>query len=211
MAAVMRRGARRGIAALLGAAVIAGCAPAPPFSAGFFSPPPLERLAEALPPVAVYAFADGRGTEPTLFLEVSSISGQFDRTYATEPVATGVTRAFVEGFRARGFPVIDETAKPYVPGTRADNARVAITGHVLAFGARIIRAGVYTFDQKVACRVVLEAHDAATGHTLWTKTYAQVTEGALAPGDPTTLLSRALAHVVEQAAMDRELLDIIRR
>ena len=210
IALLRRRRAWLKVRVLLSALVIAGCAPAPPFAAGFFSPRNLERVAVPLPPVAVYLFADERGLGPTLFLETGSISGREGREHATEPVSVGVTRAFVEALRARGLQVVDETARSYSHGAGAPKARVAISGRVLEFGARIARSGLVTYDQRVGCRVALEVHDSATGRRLWTKTYGQVTEGGLLPADPTTVLSRALRHVVEQAVMDAELLTIIR-
>lgn len=198
------------ILAILAATFAAGCAPIRPFTPGFYSPQSLTRLAEPLPPVAVYSLLDERGTtEPTLILEFASISGHKRRDHATEPVSTGVTRAFIEGFRARGFPVIDMTARYYSPGEGEAKTRVAISGRVLEFGARIIRSGLFTYDQRVACRIVLDAYEVASGRRLWTKTYSQVTEGGLLPADPITLLSRALEHVVEQGVTDPELLGVV--
>jgi hypothetical protein len=126
-------------------------------------------------------------------------------------VAVGIARAFLEGFRARGFPVVDVTAQPYAPGANAGDARAVISGRVLQFGALIIRSGLVAFDQRVACRVDLEARDAATGRSLWTKSYSDVTQGTVLPADPITLLSRGLAKVIEQAVSDPELLAVVRR
>jgi len=198
------------ILAILSVNFVTGCAPARPFTPGFYSPQNLMRSEEPLPPVAVYLLSDERGTtEPTLILEFASISGHERRDHATEPVSTGVTRAFVEGFRARGFPVIDATARHYSQGESQAKTSVAISGRVLEFGARITRSGIFTYDQRVACRIALDAYDAASRRRLWTKTYSQVTEGGLLPADPITLLSRALERVVEQAATDPELLGIL--
>lgn len=194
---------------VLTAMVAAGCAPARPFTPGFYSPQHLTKLPGPLPPIAVYALLDERGTsEPTLILEFASISGHNRRDHATEPVSDGVARAFVEAFRARGFPVLDMTTKQSPGGSKAE-ARVAISGRVLEFGARITRTGVFTYDQRVACKIVLEAREVSSGRSLWTKPYSKVTEGGLLPADPMTLLSRALAQVVDQAVSDPELLRII--
>jgi hypothetical protein len=122
-----------------------------------------------------------------------------------------VVRAFLEGFRARGFPVVDMTTRPYAPGAGVGEARVAISGRVLQFGALIVRSGLVTYDQRVACRIELEAREASTGRSLWTKSYAEVTQGAILPADPITLLSRALAKVTGQAVSDPELLAVVLR
>jgi hypothetical protein len=198
------------IVAVLAAIFVTGCAPARPFTPGFYSPRNLVRLAEPLPPVAVYLLSDERGTtEPTLILESASISGRSGQDHATEPVAIGVTRAFIEGFRARGFPVVDETARRYSRGDGQAKASVAMTGRVLEFGARIIRSGAITYEQRVGCRIVLDAYEVASGRRLWTKTYSQVTEGSILPAPPLTLLSIALEHIIEQAVTDPELLGIL--
>ena len=191
-------------------ALVAGCGSARPFTPDFYSPRKLTKLLEPLPPIAVYSLVDERGArEPTLILESASISGHSRWDHATEPVSGGVTRAFAQAFRARGFPIVDMTERYYSPSGQRAEARVAISGRVLEFGARIVRSGLFTYDQRVACTIVLEAYEVVSGRRLWTKSYSQVTEGGLLPADPITLLSRALAEVVEQGVTDPELLGVI--
>jgi hypothetical protein len=198
---------------MIGAISVAvGCgAPPRPFLPGFYSPAKIDPFRGALPAVAVYAFSDDRATDPTLIMESGGLRGERRRDYATEPVADGVVRAFVDGFRARGFPVADMTAKPYAPDASSGDARIAISGRVLQFGALILRSGLVGFDQRVVCRIDLEAREAATGRSVWTKSYSELTQGPALPADPMTVLSRALAKVIEQAVTDPELLAVVLR
>ena len=190
------------------ASFTAGCVTPRPFLPGFYSRLNITPLSEPLPSVTVYSLLDERPTK--VILESRSISGRSRDDLATEPVSDGVTRAFIEGFRTRGFAVVDKTSKHYFPGEAGAETQVVISGRVLEFGARIIRSGVFTYDQRVACTVVLEAYEAATARKLWEKSYSRVTEGWMLPADPMTVLSRALAQIVEEAAADPELLRAIR-
>ena len=121
---------------LLAIPFAAGCGrPALPFLPAFYTPLKATRLPESLPPIAVYSLADERGAaEPTLISEFASISGHRHRDHATEPISDGATRAVVEGFRVRRFPVVDMTAYaqvteggilPTVPMTLQDRESAA--------------------------------------------------------------------------------------
>src|SRR5262245_13633043 len=199
------------ITAVLAAVFVAGCGPARPFTDGFYSPRNQTRLTEPLPPIAVYLLSDERGTaEPTLILESTSISGRRAEDHATEPVSTGVARALIEGFRARGFAVLDQTARRYSWDDDRTMTGVAVAGRVLEFGARITRSGAFAYDQRVTCRLVLDIYESESGRKLLTKTYSDVTEGWMLSAQPLTVLSRALERVVDQAVTDPELLGILR-
>ncbi len=200
------------VVGLLVPAVVGGCGPIPrPFELGFYRPMNVSRLTEPLPSVAVYLFSDERGKPYNWYLEHASISGHSGVGYTTELVASGVTRAVIEGLRARGFHVVDMTPTTYPPGPSAavTDTRLAITGRVLECGARIVRSGLFTYDQRVGTRITVEAYEVTSGRKLWEKEYSKVWEGGILPDNHRRLLTRSLAHVVEQAVSDPDLLSAI--
>ena len=196
---------------VLALAVVTACAPPPrPFTESWYTPPRVLADAAAALPVTVYAFADTRpGDDKRVVLRYETNIDDPGTVHATAPVGQGVARALARGLAARGFRVTDATARDHVAET-GGSPRVAITGRVAEFDARIVRASFLGgYRQHVGCRLTLEAYDAASGRRLFERTYARVAEGAMSPMEPLAFLARALADVVEQAVTVTELLRAI--
>lgn len=137
---------------------IAGCATRP-FKPDFYLPLRIDAL-PGLKPVAVYLFIDKRGKgDPADAGEVRLLYAGTSRERATEPVAIGVTRAFLEGFRVRGYPVVDMTSTAFDPSGPKTNAQVAVSGDVVEFGWQIVRKSTFEYAVTAACagRLLAEA------------------------------------------------------
>lgn len=202
----------RFVLALLVVTLASACVSPPrPFTEAFYTPAHVRRDAAAAVAIAVYAFANERpgGDAAPVFRYESNVE---DRRAipATVPVGRGVARAFARGFEARGFQVTDATSRDYRREGSA-RERAAVTGRVQEFDAHVVRQSWLGGDrQHVGCRVTLEVYDTARGRRIFERSYARVVEGAMMPAEPLTVLSQALADVVEQAVTDAELLRAIR-
>jgi hypothetical protein len=197
-----------------------------PFTRGFYLTPKVAALSVPLPAFSVYRFVDKRwgSTDPAMVYRFDSISDRFggssfsksvNEVRATEFVSIGVARAVLEGFQARGAPVIDMTASWFEPGYISGDTRIGITGRVLEFGVRVIRSGLFEYRSVIACRIALEAYETGSGQKLWEKTYSRQEEGVsrtLASAWPEKhwlSLSRVLAAVVEEVVNDPALLQVL--
>ena len=216
--------------AVIAAALAAGCASsaAAPFEPGFYSKPATTALSPPLAVVSVHRFRDerpGAAAVPTMVYKFMSISSQFgesslarqlNEVRATEPVAVGVARAVLQGFRARGVPIEDATAAPFALGTGAGTARIAMSGRVVAFGVEVIRSSLYEYRSVSGCTLGLEAYEVASGRKILDKMYARQEQdsgrslASAAPASRWPALSRVLAAVVDEALNDPELLQVLR-
>jgi hypothetical protein len=184
----------------------AGCGPVQPFAPGFYRAPSTTRLSPPPEPVTVYRFADNRRVDDPA--QISRYVGPGVRFHysATEPVAVGVTRAFVEGLKARGFPVL-ETPVPFRPGESSPTSRLAITGIILEFESVVVRTGLTTYDHRVACSIVLQVFDISTGRKLWEKSYSRSGDDVWYRG--ARFFAKALAEIVEGAVNDESLVTVL--
>jgi hypothetical protein len=208
----MRSICRAALLVVVTLGALAACATPPrPFTDEFYTPLRVRRDAAARTPVAVFGFADERpDTDPTLVVRYEPLDGRPRVERSTAPVGEGVARAFVRGLQARGFTVADATTRRYAPGEPAP-ARI-VTGRVAEFGVRIARTGFLGgYQHRVACRVAVDVYEPTTGRRLAERSYQRVVEGAMMPAEPLSILSRALADVVEQAVADPELLRALRQ
>ena len=188
-----------GTVVALMAGLVAGCGPSQPFEPGFYLPPRTTLLSSPPDQVAIYRFADKRGVdEPTQIARYVS-PGRLSRYSATEPVAVGLTRAFVEGLKARGIPVL-EMPVPFTPGESRPAPRVAITGTVLEFESVVARSGIFTYGNRVACSIVLQVYYTTTGGKLWEKSYSRSGDDVWFRG--ARFFAKALAEIVEEAVND---------
>lgn len=209
------------------ASVAVGCvSPSPPpFTSDFYSPLKITALSESFPTMSVYQFIDERPSGPKFVYRFDSISSQFGESswskivnavQATEPVAVGVTHAVLEGLRARGFSVIDMTATSFDPGGYSGDARIVISGRILAFGVQVVRSGLYEYRTITGCKIVLKASDLKSGRKLWEKSYARQEEtmsrtlASTTPSNNWPNLSKVLAAVIEEAVSDPALLKSLR-
>jgi hypothetical protein len=186
-----------------------------------------------LPPVAVYLFQDSRqesgGPDGVPYITpvgASPTSPGPPPFRTSEPLVLPVTRAIIEGLKARGFPVVDRSQRVFQVGDPADGARRGLRGQLLRFAImpgwltenpwegkyRLIPGGIL-------CVVSLEVFDLRSGETLWEKTYSggstigessgrEMERQASAMQWP---LAKALAVAVENAVMDPELTDLLSR
>lgn len=210
------------------ASVLVGCTYSrpKPFTREFYLTPKVAALSVPIPAVSVHRFIDERpgATDPTMVYRFDSISARIgesgyskrvNEVRATEPVAVGVARAVLEGFQARGAPVIDMTALLFDPGHISGATRIGITGRVLEFGVQVIRSGLHEYRSVIGCSIALEAYDAGSGQKLWEKTYSRQEESVsrtLVSAEPTNHwpgLSRVLAGVVEEVVSDPALLQVL--
>jgi hypothetical protein len=151
--------------------------------------------------VAVYLFVDTRGQEErrigTAFFR-GRVMQKADPIYASEPVAVAVTRAFADGLRARGFPVVNMTATSFADRASTADAGVAVSGEITRFWEEsFATTGVgATIEFRAECAVALQAYETATGRRRWEQTYWQVGSN----------VNAALARTVTAALNDTELI-----
>lgn len=196
---------------------VPGCAPsvpAPPSVAGIVAQPGLRS-------VAVYRFVDRRGQEPTrvgddFFHGRTSILFPIDS--GPKPVRVGrpvdvlVTEAFLAAFKARGFPVVDETARPFVAGQIAPRGAVAaVSGEVVRYWLEshtVVSGPASSFVTRGDCHVIVRLYSPGGGAPAFEKAYVAraVSGGRMDPG----VLSEALGQVVWQATTDYELMKSLR-
>jgi hypothetical protein len=186
--------------------------------------------ASGLPPVAVYLFHDSRQSPcgpdciPTLSPDVGRW-GTWPPVRASEPVVLPVTRAFAEGLRARGFPVVDRTRRVFQAGDSTDGAGRGLRGELLSFASvptPFVPKGSY-FESRlggIVCVVSLEVFDLQSGEKLWEKTYSgtssidEASRQGMQLGSEERIqpfLATALAAAIENAAMDPELAEALGR
>ena len=163
-----------------------------------------------LKPVAIYRFVDRRGKEENLVGErFDSYKFEVISRLEIEPIRAGeaaakiVTRAFRDGLRGRGFPVIDMTETPFAPGESWISAKVAVSGEVLEYweSSGILKGWlsirwIYT----ARSRVLLQTYGVPSGQKFWEKLYSS--EVVLQAGNPR---DEVLAKMVEEAMNDPEL------
>ncbi|MBI4304379.1 MAG: hypothetical protein HY665_08615 [Chloroflexi bacterium] len=188
------------------AGLVAGCGPPQPFEPGFYQVPRTTLVSPPPQPVAVYRFTDERWVDDPAHIARYVSSGRISRYRATEPVAVGVTRAFVEGLKARGIPVV-ALPVPFNAGGSQLASWVAITGTVLEFESVVDRTGIFTHGQRVACRVVLQVYDSTTGKKLWEKSYSRNGDDVWFRG--ARFFAKALAEIVEEAVNDAGLVALL--
>jgi hypothetical protein len=170
-----------------------------PFAKAFYLPVNVNRLSEANA-VAVYRFANKQGVSDPFRYGVAWVPRPVFQK-ASEPVAIGVTRAFADGLRAAGLPVIDMTGEAFMPGLSKASAPVALSGDVLDFWAVAQWSSGY---REVTCTVKLQIYELPSGEKRWEKTYSsRATHRSEAVNRS---VARALAGVVETALNDPELI-----
>src|SRR5574341_544643 len=184
-------------------ALSVGCATQPLRLQDWYSPPHVTPLPH-LKAVAGYPFTEKRESP---YDEVGEVAGT--KIKASEPVAVSVSRAFADGLRARGFPVVEPTGSDPSPESRSD-ARVAVSGEVQEFWYRA------DWHREAGCKVRLQVSEVATGRKLWQKVYStQYVWYAWMPErdrlDMGPALAKVLALTVEEAVYDPEFLRELRR
>ena len=203
--------------------ILAGCAsrptpsqplgPSQPFLPEFYRSPRTTPLSKPLPTVAVYQFADKRPvSSPTVLGEHPIGTGLRGQTvlHATEPVATGVARAFAEGLRARGFEVLDRTVSQLSRQSIERAVPLAVSGEVLAFSSSSRRTGLLSYEGEAAFHVRLQVYGPQFAEARWEKVYSNISDAILISSQ-FTFLSRSLAESVEDALNDPLFLGALRR
>jgi hypothetical protein len=157
------------------------------------------------PPLSFYLLGDKRGTNDAR--EVGQFfgrSGTFRHT-ATEPIATGVSRAFLEGLRMRGFEMTDMTQVAFDSTVARPRTERVLVGDILEFGYQIPIAGTV----KAACIVRLEVYDPVARAKVWEKSYSTRIESS-GWRSHFSMLSDALAETVQEAVHDPQLTAAVR-
>ncbi len=189
-----------------------GSAPLP-FAPEFYHLPRTARLSTPLVGVAVYQFVDKRSVAtPTVLGEHPVRTGTSGRAvfYATEPVGTGVARAFVESLRAQGFQVLDRTMNP-LNGKREEEPSIpAISGEVLAFSSSSRRTGLVSYVGGAAFHVRVQVYGRQLAEVLWERVYSRTSDAFLI-NSQLVFLSRSLAESVEDAMNDPSFIEALRR
>ncbi len=152
--------------------------------------------------LAVHAFRDRRSTEGRR-IGTYTFHGRTMRRaeplYVDEPVAATVARAFVDGFTALGFHVVD-MAQPDADATGQASADVpvAVSGEILRlWEERLATTGLTgTLRSWAECAIRLRVHRVAGGARAWEKTYWHTDASARG----------ALARTVRAALNDPELM-----
>lgn len=198
------------------ALVLAGCG-GPITITDWYSPPKITPLA-GLEPVAVYLFTDNRQEEDSVVGRSVFHDLRHTHTtiiYGSEPVAVTLTRAFADGLKARGFPVIGVTDTRFDLVKSKPNALVAVSGDILELSYEKEEAIFGNERGYARCRVALRAYDTSTATKFWEKEYAKTYY--LNPLEPVrghrykTPLGQVLAESVEEAVYDPEFIRAIRR
>jgi hypothetical protein len=195
--------------------ILAGCTAAPlPFAPEFYRSPRTTPLSTPLAAVAVYQFMDKRPVaNPTDFGEHPLGTGTYGRTvffHATEPIATGVARAFAEGLRARGFQVLDRTMKPLSREREEEPSPPAISGEVLAFSASSRRTGLVSYVGGAAFHVRVQVYGRQLAEARWERVYSNTSDAFLLSSQ-LVFLSRSLAESMEDTVNDPTFLEALRR
>lgn len=187
-------------------------------------------VASGLPPVAVYLFRDSRQSScgpdciPYLFPDVDTRREGptlFPLVRTSEPLVLPVTRAFAEGLRARGFPVVDRTRRVFQAGDSTDAAKRGLRGELLRFASLPFEHAFRMDPGRIVCVVNLEVFDLQSGKKLWEKTYAgtswidDASKRGMQVGSEgeriQPFLATALAAAIENAVMDPELAEALDR
>ena len=191
--------------------VVTSCVASRPaaFTEGFYVRPQIAPLTGSVEPVVVYLFTDKREAPHPRAIGFIAMHGRPQVVLATEAIATGVTRAFVEGFKMRNIPVINRTNMPFKPGESLSDARTGISGTILEFQDVLVRRGLLNYKREAACRILVQAYDVSSGRVLWEKTHEHVV-GDLLKGDY-EVLAQCLAEAVENVANDSKLVEMINR
>jgi len=188
-----------------------GSAPSP-FTPEFYRSSGNAPLATPLPPVAVYPFVDKRSVpDPTFIGEHPARTGTHGRSafYASEPVATGVARAFVHGLRERGFQVLDRTMTP-LRRERAEESVAVISGEVLEFSSSSRRTGLVSYEGSAAYHIRVQVYGREVGEVRWEKAHLK-TSDAFIVNSQLVFLSRSLAETVDEAVNDPAFRAALRR
>jgi hypothetical protein len=201
-----------------------GCAgPGPITIKDWYSPPNISALPQR-ETIAVFQFDDKRGVaDGKLIGQAFSKFGdagvrRSSEIYVDEPIAIAVTRAFVEGFRARGFPVVDRTAATFTLHEFETEAKVAVSGDIVMFQVEEMAWAPSGLDTAagarpesgihVSCAVLLHAQDIKSGRKLWQKEYRKDFERTSWRKVPErgprnkTPIGQVLAEVVEEVVYD---------
>lgn len=193
---------------------LAGCAAAPlPFAPDFYRSPRTTPLSTPLAAVAVYQFMDKRPVaDPTVLGEHPLGTGTRGQKvhYTTEPVGTGVARAFVEGLRARGIQVLDRTMNPLSGEREKEPGPPAISGEVLAFSASSRRTGLLSYAGGAAFHVRVQVHGRQLAGVRWERLYSNTSDAFLFSSQ-LVFLSRSLAESVEDTVTDPAFIEALRR
>ena len=193
---------------------LAGCAAAPlPFAPEFYRSPRTTPLSTPLAAVAVYQFMDKRPVaDPTVLGEHPLRTGLYGQTLfrTTEPVATGVARAFAEGLRARGFQVLDRTMNPLSREREEEPGSPVISGEVLEFSASSRRTGLVSYAGGAAFHVRVQVHGRQRAVVRWERVYSN-TSDAFLMSSQLVFLSRSLAESVEDTVNDLTFIEALRR
>ncbi len=152
--------------------------------------------------LAVHTFVDRRNTEARrigTYAFYGRTMRRVEPLYVDEPVAPTVARAFVDGFTALGFHVVD-MAQPGADATgRAPaDVPVAVSGEILRlWEERLATTGLTgTLRSQAECAIRLRVHRGASGVRAWEKTYWYTDASARG----------ALARTVRAALNDPELM-----
>jgi hypothetical protein len=133
--------------------------------------------------------------------------------FTSDPVAITITRAFMKGFAARGFPVVDRTAVTFAPPEPDQSTRLALAGEVVHFYARsVVSAEAPDTTVTVGCVVNLRIYGAAGGDPFWEGRYSKY-EFTKEPfgGDLGIAFTRVLSKVIQNAMNDPTFLAQLRR
>ena len=203
--------------------ILAGCAgrptpsqplgPSQPFLPEFYGSPRTTPLSKPLPAVAVYQFVDKRPVSgPTVLGEHPIGTGLRGQAvlHATEPIATGVARAFAEGLRARGFQVLDRTMSQLSGQSMESADPLAVSGEVLAFSSSSRRTGLLSYEGEAAFHVRVQVHGRQLAEVRWERVYSNTSDAILVTSQ-FAFLSRSLAQSVEDTVNDPLFLQALRR
>ncbi len=189
-----------------------GSAPLP-FAPEFYRLPHTAPLSTPLTVIAVYQFMDKRLVAgPTVLGEHPVRTGTSGRAvfYATEPVGTGVARAFVEGLRARGLQILDRTMNPLSGKHEEDPGMPAISGEVLAFSSSSRRTGLVSYAGGAVFHVRVQVYGAKGAKVRWERSYSKTSDAFLI-NSQLVFLSRSLAESVEDVMNDPTFFEALRR
>jgi len=192
-----------------------GCATRPLRLQDSYSPPHITSLPN-LGAVAIYSFTDRRETGERAVGSNVFRGGTGKNITSSESVAVSVRRAFAEGLRARGFPVVELTGRD-LPLESQPGVVVVVSGEIQEFWATW-SVGRHRGDwqRDASCKVRLLVSELATGRKLWEKVYPQqyVWDPSMPERnrlDMGPALAKVLALTVEEAVYDPEFVRELRR
>lgn len=149
---------------------------------------------------------------PTVLGEHPLRTGTYGRSvfYATDPVRTGVARAFAEGLQARGFPVLDRTMTPLSRERAEQPGPPAISDEVLAFSSSSRRTGLVSYVGGAAFHVRVQVYGRELREVRWERLCSNTSDAFLI-NSQLVFLSRSLAEAVEDAVNDPTFIEALRR